>query len=177
MKKYISKGDQKMKTINLAALKKNLKKEPLNYYIAPEKIFLWDKQGFFAFIVNHLVFESEILPNIPTVEQPELPMGIKKVMIADTNDYNIITPTLFYIELANSKNPVKLFKCYNRNYIIPINSDFYKMLNYPEEFTILQAKENAPVHFINDAITIIIMPIHNKGIIEKLQDIAGGNEK
>lgn len=159
-----------MKTnINLAALKKNIKKEVLNYYIAPETVFLWDSKGYFAFMVNHLLFESEILPNIPTKEQNELPRVIKNIFVADISEYNILTKTPF---LMNTIIPAQLLKCYNEHYITPVSIDLYKMMNYPETFTIYQRKENTPILFVSDAITFLIMPIFNRGIKEKLQEIA-----
>ncbi len=123
-------------------------------------------------MISKALFELEIENNIPLLEQPDLPQGIKNVFLADTSEYNILTKTLLYIELANSKNPVGLYKCYNKDYFVPINSNFVKMINYPEPFTIYQGKENSPVHFVgNDSISIIIMPIHNRGIKEKLQSV------
>lgn len=168
----------KTKTIiNIPALKKVIKNDELCYYKALEKVFLWDSKGFFAFMLPLPIFEDEIQKNLPVFERAELPGVIKNVFTANTSAYNILIKTPLFIELSKHKKPIPLFKCIKRNYIIPINDDFVKIINYIESFTIYQEKEIAPVHFVSTAITAIIMPIRNNGIKEKLQDIAGGDLK
>lgn len=161
----------KTKTVfNIAAIKKNAK-NGLYYYRAPEKIFLWDEHGFFAFMIPHVLFDAEITSSVITHEKTELPQAIKNVFTVDYSDYNIITRTQLYIELANAKKPVQLLKCNSKNYFVPVNDDFIKMLNYANYCTIYQGKENAPLLFVNDSISAVIMPIWNNGIKEKLQNV------
>lgn len=168
----------KTKTLlNISALKKVIKNDDLCYYKAQEKVFVWDSKGFFAFMLPPPVYEEEIRKNLPVFERAELPGVIKNVFTDDTSAYNILTKTPLFIELPNHKKPTPLFKCVQKNYIIPMNDDFITMINYPESFTIYQAKALAPVHFVSDAITAIIMPIRNNGIKEKIQEIAGGDLK
>lgn len=161
------------KIFNIAAIKKTLDKKPLFYSTMENDIIkCWNSRGHYSITIPKILFDDEILNNIPT-QETELPQCISNYFknISD-DDFNIISHTFLTMELPNGINAY-LYKNYKHNYFTPIDTNILKILNNIENYTPYQFKENTGIIFKHDTnmLDILIMPLHNQGIKEKLNKI------
>ena len=159
-------------TFNATAIKKICKKEPLQYGKHNDNIIAWDKWGIIAISCNPVFFELEIKNKIPTAETEIPDIIIKTFDYYENTETTVLYETFLLMELQDKT--ARIYQNYKHNYFTPIDSELLKILNNLQDFTPYQAEQNKAVLFKNDFVQSIIMPLHNKGIKEKLQDIAAG---
>lgn len=159
----------KKSIFNSTALKKASNKKALLFnYSEDNDVIIWNESGTFVIKCNKLLFEYEILNSLPT-EQKEIPTCIPATFATFENS-SVLSETFLYLELNNII--VKLYQNYKYKYLTPVNTELLKILNNLTNFTPYQAKQNSPLLFKNDFISVLIMPVYNGGIKEKIQTIA-----
>lgn len=161
----------KITPINITALKKNLSKHALNYYTIENDVIMWSNSGTFAIKCNKLFFEIEIQAKTPTQAAPSLPTCIINILDSFKNSQpEILTHTFLTMNINNMN--CYLFQNIKYKYITPINNDVLNIIKNIEDFTPYQLKQNFAILFKNDFFDIILMPVRNDEIKEKLIDIA-----
>ena len=159
----------KKSIFTLTAIKKQLDKQPLNYASYGEKIACWNKRGTFVILVNESLFNAEIQNTIPTIKT-ELPACIPKTFEAfKNNESTILSHTFLTMELNNVN--AYLFQNIKHKYITPIKINLLSIINDITCFTPYQIKANSGVLFVNEDISVLIFPIYNKYIADKLINI------
>ena len=156
-------------TFNATAIKKICKKEPLQYGKHNDNIIAWDKRGLFAISCNSLFFELEIKNKIPTTETDIPSCIIKNFDYFENNETTVLNETFLQMELSNAT--ARLYQNIKYKYFTPVNIELLKIINNIADFTPYQYKQNTAILFKNDYIKIIIMPLRNDNIKEKLTDI------
>lgn len=160
----------KKSIIKSSALKKNANKKPLNYYILDNDVIIWNNTGHFAIKCNKLFFEIEIQQKTPTQMALELPACIINTFNNfKDNTSEILAHTFITIQLNNMN--CYLFQNIKHKYLSPININLLHIINNIEDFTPYQQKQNSAILFKNDFFEILLMPIRNTGIKEKIIDI------
>lgn len=155
-----------MKTIfNKTALKKAANKSALLFNYSGNTVIFWNKAGTICIKCNKLLFETEILNNIPVTQVDSLPTCIPETFKA-FEDSNVLSETFLTIELQDIS--ARIYQNYKHKYLTIINIELLKILNNIADFTPYQTKENRATLFKTDFIECIIMPMWNKGIAEKL---------
>lgn len=159
-----------MKNIfNQTALKRAANKKPLLFnYSEDNNVIIWNASGTFVIRCNKLLFELEIQNIFPT-ELKEIPACIPKTFGAFQNS-NILSETFLTIELDNVT--ARIYQNYKYKYLTIINIELLKILNNSINYTPYEFRENNPVLFKNGDIECILFPLYNRGIAEKIQNIA-----
>ena len=159
----------KKATFNISSIKKHLDKNPLNYAEYGEKIACWNKRGTFVIIVSKLVFETEIKNTLPTVVI-DLPSCIPTTIKGFSDNESVILSHTFLTMQLNNIDAC-LFQNIKYKYITPIDNKLLSILNNIEDFTPYQIKENTSVLFKNEDISVLIFPLFNRDIANKLKSI------
>ena len=156
------------KILNVTAIKKNLNKQSLNYYIDNKNVIAWNKQCTFAIFCNELLFNEEIKNNIPTNQFTELPPALETILENYENS-ELIIHTLITYKLNNCD--AYLFQNMKYKYLTPVNTELLKIMNNIADFTAWQYKKNTGVLFKNDFLKIIIFPLFDGDIKNKIIDL------
>lgn len=161
----------KTKTIfNYAALKKASNKTALFYNESEDNnIIVWNKAGTFVIKCNKLLFEIEIQNTLPT-EQKEIPQCIFDTFTA-FKDSNILSETFLQLDLRDG-HIARMYQNFKHKYITLIDIELLKILNESIHYTPYQYKENRAVLFKNGDINVLLFPLHNRAVKEKIIDLA-----
>jgi hypothetical protein len=161
---------KKIIPINLSALKKNLNKNPLNYYNIENNVIMWNTAGTLVIKCNKLFFEMEIQNKIPSNPAQQLPSCIPATLKAfEDNPGEILAHTFLTMLLKNDN--VYLFQNMKYKYMTPIKTSLLEIIKNIEDFTPYQLKQNNAILFKNDFFEIILMPMRNDNIKTHLINI------
>lgn len=160
----------KKSIFNQSALKKAANKKPLLFnYSEDNNVIIWNAAGTFVIKCNKLLFEIEIQNTLPT-EQKEIPQCIFDTFTAFENS-NILSETFLTIELPDNITG-RIYQNYKYKYLTLVNIELLKIINDIAHYTPYQFKENRAILYKNGDINILIFPLYNRGIKEKIQTIA-----
>lgn len=159
------------KTIfNQSALKKASNKKALLYnYTDNNMVIVWNAPGTFVFKINSYLFDIEIKNNIPT-EQKEIPQCIFDTFAAFQNS-EILSDTFLTFETPDHYT-ARMYQNRSYKYITLVNTELLKIINDIQHYTPYQYKENRAILYKNGDINCLIFPLYNRGIKEKIQNLA-----
>jgi hypothetical protein len=160
----------KKSIFNITALKKAANKKPLLFNKNDNNVVIWNASGTFVLKLPEMLFTSEIQNNLPTEERPA-PDCIAKTFLIFENQPNPMIDTFLSIELNNCKN-ARMYQNYKYKYITLIDNDLLKIIYNGSNYTVDSIKENSCLLFKNIDISILLFPLHNKGISEKITRLA-----